>query len=69
MLSDREIHTILIRSNFQAMIGAGLQGRLDAPADIALLERATEMSATNLVGWMAVAYRSLDLLENQRGGL
>lgn len=69
MLSDKEMHTILIGTNVQAMIGAGLQGRLDDSADVALLARATEMSATNAVGWAALAYRSLELLANRTGDL
>jgi hypothetical protein len=67
MLSDQEMQTILIGTNMQAMIGAGLQGRLDNQVDISLLERATELSATNLVAWAALAYRCLALLENQMG--
>jgi hypothetical protein len=69
MLTDEEIQTILSGTNVQAMIGAGLQGRLDDRWDIALLERATEASATNSVAWAALAYRSLELLENQMGDL
>jgi len=67
MLSDQEIQTILIGTNVQAMIGAGLQGRLDNHWDMALLERATEMSPSNSVAWAALAYRSLALQENQMG--
>jgi hypothetical protein len=67
MLSDQEIHTILIGTNALAMIGAGLQGRLDDSQDMALLERATSLSATNSVAWAALAYRSLELMENRTG--
>jgi hypothetical protein len=67
MLSDQEMQTILIGTNVQAMIGAGLQGRLVDSQDMALLERATELSATNAVAWAALAYRSLEFMENQTG--
>ena len=69
MLSDQEIQTILVGTNVQAMIGAGLQGRLDDHQDMALLERATKLSATNSVAWAALAYRSLELMENQTGDI
>ncbi len=67
MLSKKEMRTILAGTNVQAMIGAGLQGRLNDSLDLALLERATGISPTNSLAWAALAYRSLELLENQLG--
>ena len=63
MLSDQEMQTILIGTNMQAMIGAGLQGRLDNQVDISLLERATELSATNLALPMSPALAEPEVRE------
>ncbi|PWU16467.1 MAG: hypothetical protein C5B50_13560 [Verrucomicrobia bacterium] len=69
MLSDREMYKILVGTNVQAMIGAGLQGRLDDNLDLALLERAASISPSNAAAWAAVAYRSLTLLKNHIGDI
>ncbi len=69
MPSDRELHTILISTNVQAMIGAGIQGPIANPINLELLERATVISPTNPVVWAALAYHSFALLANHGGDL
>lgn len=67
MLSDAEMERISRGTNIPAMLGAGLQGRLDDSIDLKLLEHATELSPTNALAWAALAYRTLSLLENHIG--
>jgi hypothetical protein len=64
MLSEQEAKVILSGTNAEAMIGAGLQVRLDQAVGMELLERATQISPTNPAAWAALGYQSIDLLAN-----
>jgi hypothetical protein len=67
MLSDKEMKTILARTNVEALIGAGIQGRLDGTMNLQLLGRAAHIAPANPMAWAAQAYRILELLANRMG--